>query len=100
MRTKVQGRQPPSQCRASTRAIFMAVDDATADRRGQASPCSRPAGGSRAELVEGGGGGARVPARERPGRLGVVTPVGQVERDVVEIRMCRHVLQRLEAVLD
>ena len=35
MRTKVQGRQPPSQCRASTRAIFMAADDAIARGRGQ-----------------------------------------------------------------
>jgi hypothetical protein len=27
MRTKVQGRQPPSQCSASTRAIFIGPPD-------------------------------------------------------------------------
>ncbi len=45
MRTKVHGRQPPSQCNASTRAIFMAADHATARQRWQGlQPSQRPAG--------------------------------------------------------
>src|SRR6185503_6563551 len=97
-RTKVQGRQPPSQCRASTRAIFMATDHATAAARGQAAR-SRPGRRALPELVEGEEADPAVWANRRAGRLGVVTPGGEEERHVVQIRMRGHVLERLEAVL-
>src|SRR6185503_20067572 len=72
-RTKVQGRQPPSQCRASTRAIFMATDHATAAGRGQAAR-SRPARRTLTELVEGEQADPAVRPGRRPGRLRVVSP--------------------------
>src|SRR6266849_7733316 len=124
-RTKVQGRQPPSQCRASTRAIFMATDHATAGAReqeqGEAQPwpgevsrrrAERIRQSSRAdtrmrsgpdrralpELLERQEPDARVRAGHRPRRLRVVAPGGEEEAHVVQIRMRGHVLERLEAV--
>src|SRR6266851_3948968 len=97
-RTKVQGRQPPSQWSASTRAIFMARDDATAGGPGQ-DP-SRPGRGPAPELLEGEQPDARIGRRGGPRGLRVVAPRGQEERDVVEVRMSRDVLERLQAVLD
>src|SRR6266850_2756680 len=97
-RTKVQGRQPPSQCRASTRAIFMATDHATAGGRGQATR-SRPRARTLAELLKGEQADPVVRAGSRPGRLRVVAPGSEEEAHVVQIRMRGHVLERLETVL-
>src|SRR6185503_9093086 len=112
-RTKVQGRQPPSQCRASTRAIFMATDHATADGRpqgqGEAQPKasradtrmrSGPGRSALAELLEREQPDPRIRARGRPRRLRVVAPGREEEPHVVQVRMRGHVLERLEAVLD
>src|SRR4029077_7626889 len=102
-RTKVQGLQPPSQWSASTRAIFMAENDATAGALGQGArprAASRPGPGAAAELLEGEEPDARVGGRGGPRRLGVVAPRGEEERHVVEIGVGRHVLERLETVLD
>src|SRR5258705_8768907 len=112
-RTKVQGRQPPSQCRASTRAIFMATDHATAEGRPQATRrhsqvhsarlrrllALRPGRRALAELLEREQPDPRIRARGRPSRLRVVAPGREEEPHVVQVRMRGHVLERLEAVL-
>src|SRR5215470_12437315 len=77
----------------------MAEDDATGAGPGQAGR-SRPRAGAGPELLEREEPDAAVGPRGRAGGLGVVAPRGEVEADVVQVGMRRHVLQGLEPVLD
>src|SRR5262249_25425867 len=92
-RTNVQGRQPPSQCSASTRAIFMTV----LSRWGAWSTPGRKAA---SELIQREQPDAAAAARRGPRLRRVVAPRRQVERDVAKVRVRRDVQEGLQPVLD
>src|SRR5262249_41908118 len=92
-RTNVQGLQPPSQCSASTRAIFIGVsplDGFGSEPGRQASP----------ELVQLEQPDPAAVARGGSCLRRVVAPGSQDQPDVPEIGMRGDVLERLQPVLD
>src|SRR5439155_6255459 len=93
-RTKVQGRQPPSACSASTRAIFMMGVLLL-----PAAPGSEPRRQASPEPIELEQPDAPARARRRPRLLGVVPPARQEQPHVLEVGMRGPVLERLQPVL-
>src|SRR5262245_11608418 len=93
IRTNVHGLQPPSQCSASTRAIFMRsslVGLIWLEPGGEASP----------ELIQLEQANAPALLRRRARRRCVVAPGGEEQPHVRQVGMRGDVLECLETVLD